>query len=113
MSRNPKFASIGLVEIGEELARLRQRGESTGRGLVGRFFHSFEDGEIDWQGEVVGDIGDGRYLVALFSWLDGCSYKQQIVALNDMATWSFYDSSNDMNAAYARSRQGRADDRSV
>jgi hypothetical protein len=81
-------------------------------GLVGRFFHTWRDpaeaGEhstiirgraLNWQGHVVDQIDDAVYLVELFSWLDGCPTDTQIATLDDMRSWTFYDSSLEMQIA--------------
>ena len=72
--------------------------------LVGKWFHSVtsKDGarEIHWQGQVVGKIDDGHYLVQLYEWLMGEPTEMQIVTLQDMVGWSFYHTSADMNGAY-------------
>lgn len=66
--------------------------------LVGSFFLStYERG---WQGCVVAEPRPGIYLVELFSWAMGESVDQQLVPLEDMAGWSFYDSAKWMVNAY-------------
>jgi hypothetical protein len=71
--------------------------------LVGLFFHS----EVDivdgrhWQGCVIARPEPGYYLVETFSWMDGTSYTQQLVRIEDMLTWQFYDSAEWMNDAYS------------
>lgn len=59
------------------------------RSLVGSFFHS--DPQRGWQGCVVAEVAPQVYLVETFDWLACASYDQQLVALADMAGWTFYD----------------------
>jgi hypothetical protein len=66
--------------------------------LVGSFFHG--DVERRWQGCVVAEPIAGVYLVELFGWLVGDSTEQQLVRIEDMAGWAFYDSADWMNNAY-------------
>jgi hypothetical protein len=94
-TRNPKFASIGLVEIGEELARSKQ--DPIG-GLVGQFFHS--DAARGWQGRIEAQIEPSVYLVALFDWIIGQETRREIVPLEEMQGWVFYESDDDMRFAY-------------
>lgn len=98
--RDPKFASIGLVELGEELAEARKGKQRPPEptSLVGRFFHG--SNEQQWQGEIIGHPSTDVYLVEMFSWLHGGSCGQQLVALDDMREWTFYSSAEDMNFAY-------------
>ena len=58
--------------------------------LVGKYFHSIKDGKVDWQGKVLSELPDHKYLVQLFSWLDGAPTNQEIVGLDDMDNWRFY-----------------------
>jgi hypothetical protein len=79
--------------------------------LVGSFFHSFDhdapaDGPppVEWQGQVVAEptYGSGVYLVQLFDWMVGGKSIQQLVRLEDMADWVFYDTADEMNHSYER-----------
>ena len=76
------------------------------KSLEGKFFHSFKDGEISWQGYVVAEQSDGYYLVQLFEWVLGEPSTQKVVHIGSMADWEFYSSSDEMNDAYER-RTGR------
>lgn len=66
--------------------------------LVGSFFHS--DVGRGWQGCVVGEPFPGVYLVETFEWLAGTSHDQQLVKIEDMLGWSFYDDIQWMANAY-------------
>ena len=67
--------------------------------LVGLFFHSFKDGEMFWQGRVAGNPEPGWYLVELHSWFDGGLSNLEIVRIESMSGWWFYDNAEDWNAA--------------
>lgn len=45
------------------------------QALVGLYFHTFADAGdqrvVEYQGKIVAHVGDGDFLVQLFSWLDG------------------------------------------
>lgn len=58
--------------------------------LVGKYFHSIKNGQVHWQGKVVSELPDSKYLVQLFSWLDGAPTNQEIINLSDMENWRFY-----------------------
>ena len=65
---------------------LRKRNKPDGAKpviLKGKFFHSFEEGRVAWQGCILGSPSPGYYLVQLFSWLDGRPTNQQIVPLRE------------------------------
>jgi len=68
--------------------------------LLGRFFHSVEDGKIGWQGSIVGNPEPGWYLVQLFGWLDGSPNVQRLMRIEDMREWLFYDDTEMMQFSY-------------
>jgi hypothetical protein len=54
--------------------------------LVGRGMHWMDkDGEVQWQGELIGDLGDGYFLIQLFEWFSGSPSHQIIVHLSQLA----------------------------
>lgn len=70
-------------------------------GLVGLWFHSFnEGGSVNWQGQVERELEGNKYLVMTYSWLSGEAYKGIVVDWYDMVNWWFYRSSEDMNDMY-------------
>ncbi len=84
-------------------------------GLVGRFFHTFEDASDDpeddkhatringrilhWQGRVLEQINDELYTIETFSWWDGIPTGHRLARVDDMLDWRFYDSSLEMQVA--------------
>jgi hypothetical protein len=67
--------------------------------MIGKFFHSIEDSKVKWQGYIKGKPEEGFYLVALFSWGDGQEIEKKIVEINEMKSWFFYDSPEEMKKA--------------
>jgi hypothetical protein len=66
--------------------------------LVGSFFHA--NAERGWQGCVVAQPMPGFYLVELFGWGAADSPGQQVVHIEDMREWTFYDTAEWMNRVY-------------
>lgn len=78
-----------------------------GKGLIGLFFHSYEEGgETRWQGRVDCSPDGGWYLVELYDWIGGDGGIFRLVRIEQMADWNFYESDTDMKAAY-KNRGGR------
>lgn len=73
--------------------------------LVGKFFHTYPDGVLEHQGEILARLDDGTYLVQLYEFLMGTASEQYIERLANMAGWKFYDSLEDWHYAYERYRQ--------
>lgn len=79
-----------------------------GDPLAGRYFHTQKEQPdcrclvIEWQGQVLGKVADGTYLVDTLSWLDGTSYQQLIVTVDELMARNavFYEDSAAMR--YAR-----------
>lgn len=67
--------------------------------LTGKWFHTFENGEIDLQGMIVGKVSDQQYLCQLFSWLTGYPTTQIFKNVSDMSEWQFFDSGENMMLA--------------
>jgi hypothetical protein len=68
--------------------------------LVGQFFHSIQNGKLEWQGNVIGNPEAGWYLVQLFEWLMGEPNVQRLVRFEDMTEWFFYDDAEQMIYSY-------------
>lgn len=72
------------------------------RSLVGKFFHTFKDSKVQWQGYVISEPRDGFFLVQLFDWLMGEPSCQKLVRIEEMLSWDFYDTAEEMNDTYQR-----------
>jgi hypothetical protein len=69
--------------------------------LIGKHFHSFQgDGHLKWQGQVVGSITGEVYLVQLFEWVTGAESNLRLVKLEEMLSWDFYQTREDMKQTY-------------
>lgn len=69
--------------------------------IVGFFFHSFEpNGEVDWQGQVVGTQEGGYLIVELYEWISGINITRKIVPLSIAEQWTFYKTLNEMRDSY-------------
>ena len=83
-------------------------------GLVGRHFHSWRDPSTDesaharirngkvveWQGHITEHVGGDLYLIELYSWWDGSPNDgERLVSIDDMFSWTFYDSALEMQIA--------------
>jgi hypothetical protein len=79
--------------------------------LVGSCFHSFDDGMVCWQGTIVAEPHAGIYLVELCEWLIGAATHQQLVRIEDMVDWHFYDDPEWMNSRYRTKWEAVADQR--
>lgn len=64
--------------------------------LVGRFFHTWEDGKISHQGEVLSEEAPGLFLVGYFEWAFGTESNQELKTIEDMKTWTFYKDAETM-----------------
>lgn len=70
---------------------------------IGKWFHSWSrTGEIEWQGQVLERLDDGRYLVQLYEWVLGEESTQEVVYWQRMSKWSFYETNARMRRAYDR-----------
>jgi hypothetical protein len=66
----------------------------------GKWFHSWKDGEIEWQGCVLCENADTA-TVQLFSWLDGHPTDQKVIPVSSMRDWSFYRTPRAMRRRYS------------
>lgn len=67
--------------------------------LCGKWFHSYVDGIIQWQGQVL-SVKDDYALVQLYNWTEGVATVIKKVSLIDMESWGFYPTNDAMNEAY-------------
>jgi hypothetical protein len=69
----------------------------TANTLEGKFFHTFKNKQVEWQGYVVSQPQEGYYLVQLFEWLVGEPSCKKLVPIDAMFDWDFYDTAEEMN----------------
>lgn len=69
-------------------------------GLQGKFFHSFKEKKVGWQGCVISEVRDGFFLVQLFEWITGTPSCQKLVRIEEMVGWDFYDTEKEMKNTY-------------
>lgn len=84
----------------------------TAGAFDGLFFHSFDEtGDIKWQGRILSTYPNGCK-VETYSWFDGEPCSVERVTYEDMDSWVFYDTLDEMNEAYEFTRRvrGRCDD---
>ena len=68
--------------------------------IIGLFFHSYNsDGEIEWQGQVVG-MQAGYLIIEIYDWLVGINITRKVVLLSKAVNWTFYKTSEEMRDAY-------------
>lgn len=70
--------------------------------LVGKWCHSYKDGEITYQGKILGLAKDDIYLIQLFSYADGGPTIQKLFKLEDMMDWTFYNTAEDMGTEWEK-----------
>jgi len=72
------------------------------KALAGKFFHSFKEKQVEWQGYVISEPREGFFLVQLFEWAMGEPSCQKLVRIDDMLGWDFYDTAEEINDTYER-----------
>jgi hypothetical protein len=78
--------------------------------LIGKFYHTFQDGVLEQQGEILSCVAPGLYLVQTFEWLFGSPFDQRIEPVSNMVGWTLYSDHEDMQRAwerYNRQRRGQ------
>lgn len=74
--------------------------------LVGSWFHRLENGEMVWQGVVVGEPHSGVYLCQIDTLDVGATQVQRLITIQQLTTdddgydWRFYDSEAAAQKAY-------------
>jgi hypothetical protein len=69
--------------------------------FVGRFFFSFKNDELQWQGRIISKVSEGVFLVQLHEWTTGESSSQVLFSVQDMMGWKFYDTAEAWRSALA------------
>ena len=78
----------GAWGAGFAAAEKKSRANST---LIGRYFHTVKNGNIDYQGKILAEHAPGEYDVQLFGWLMGEPTSRKIVEIESMDEWRFYE----------------------
>ena len=76
--------------------------------FVGRFFFSFKNDELQWQGQIASKVNEGVFLVRLHGWTTGESSSQVLFSVADMMGWKFYDSAEGWRSALAEYESNKA-----
>ena len=88
---NERVTGLSDPELDRKRGPLAEQTLLLPHSLVGSFFHA--DEARKWQGIVVANPEPGFYLVECFEWGFGHPCWQQIVHIQEMKGWRFYDSS--------------------
>jgi len=67
--------------------------------FIGKFFFSFKNEELQWQGQIISKVSEGVFLVQLHEWARGKSSDQVLFSVADMMSWKFYDTADDWRSA--------------
>lgn len=71
--------------------------------LVGKFFHTMcSQGFVQQQGQIIGSLGQGYYVVRHFGWLGGFETTRSVVHVSDIrkGKWVLYESDESMREHY-------------
>src|SRR5262245_36081459 len=86
----------------EKTTKPKAGGVELKSGLIGRGLHTFRETKsgkraIVYQGVVRARIEDGIYLVQYFEWFAGTASTMELVRIEDMLKWQFYEDTEHMN----------------
>jgi hypothetical protein len=71
--------------------------------MRGKYLHILDsESKIIRQGQCLGRISDGLYMVQFFSWLDGSPAECKIATIGQMAHWLFFQDPKTMERWYGR-----------
>ena len=70
--------------------------------FVGKFFFSFRNDELQWQGQIISKVSESVFLVQLHEWTTGGSSDQVLVSVPDMMSWKFFDTADDWRSALGK-----------
>lgn len=93
---------IGETMSTEPKPLLKNSTPAAGKALIGQFFHSIrkDDGQLEWQGHIIGNPEPGWYLLQLFEWGMGEPNVNRLMRIEDMEHWLFYSDAEAMMASY-------------
>ena len=67
--------------------------------FIGKFFFSFKNDELQWQGQIISKVSEGVFLVQLHQWTTGETSGQFLVPVPDVMSWKFFDTASDWRSA--------------
>lgn len=71
--------------------------------LEGKWFHTFcSGGRVSQQGQIIGSLGHGFYVVRFFEWFGGGETRRQVFHVSDIrkGRWALYESDDSMREHY-------------
>ena len=71
--------------------------------LLGKWFHTrCSGGRIGQQGQIIGSLGQGFYVVRTFDWIIGSETRRDVVHVSDIRKqrWALYESDEQMREHY-------------
>lgn len=74
--------------------------------LDGKWFHTLcPGGKVSQQGQIIGSLGHGFYVVRTFEWFGGAETRRNVVHVSDMrkGRWALYESDDSMREHYEHS----------
>ena len=66
-------------------------------GLIGKYFHTFKNDTLNWQGQIIDMPYPGYVLVELFEWMAGFANGGRLVRIEDLVGWNIYETAEEMN----------------
>ena len=67
--------------------------------FIRKFFFSFKNDELQWQGQIISKVSEGVFLVQLHEWTTGETSDQFLVSVPAMMSWKFFDTADDSSSA--------------
>lgn len=71
--------------------------------LLGKWFHTLcSEGRVSQQGQIIGSLGQGYYVIRTFDWFMGHETRRNVVHVSDMRkrNWALYESNEQMLEHY-------------
>ena len=76
--------------------------------FIEKFFFSFKNDELQWQGQIISKVSEGIFLVQLHEWTTGEASDQFLVSVPDMMSWKFFDTTDDWRSALGKYESNKA-----
>ncbi len=69
--------------------------------LKKKWFHSFENGKVQYQGQILDyDPSSQLCLVQFYGWVTGAPTDEKLINIHDIKDWIFYDTTEEMRDSY-------------